>query len=197
MFTDLTRPNKVIPALAALIYIAFGIFANVAMAEGDLAAVKALRTGDMKKLVISEPGDVVEGTFTTRDGEQVSFSDMRGKALVVNFWATWCAPCRHEMPSLNALDAAMESESFDVIAIASGRNKLRAIDAFFAEEGIDRLEVYLDPSSGILRSLGAFGLPTTIILDAEGREIGRLMGDADWASDNAIEVLSALVGADS
>lgn len=193
MIRFLARPTKSVAAFVATLYMALGLFANPAMGDSDMEAIKALREGDMKKLVLSEPGEPLEGSFERPDGTTVSFADLRGKVLVVNFWATWCAPCRHEMPSLNALDAAMESESFDVIAIASGRNKLPAIDAFFSEAGIDRLEVFLDPSSSIMRSLRAFGLPTTVILDKQGREIGRLTGDADWQNDNAKAVLSAIV----
>ena len=174
---------------AALLYTALAAFANP-VAAGDL---EALRVGDMKKFVVARDGQPVEGRFTRADGSETGFDEMRGQVLVVNFWATWCAPCKLEMPSLNALDAALEDEGLNVVAIASGRNTLPQIEAFNDEAGIDRLEVFLDPRSNVLRGAGAFGLPTTIVLDPEGREIGRLQGEADWASDEALALMREIL----
>ena len=181
--------------LAAILYLGLAVFANPAAAEPDIAALEALRAGDMKKLVLSMPAEPLEGTVTRPDGSAVALAEYRGKVVLVNFWATWCAPCRKEMPSLNALDAALGGADFDVIAIASGRNALPAIEAFYAEEGIDRLEILLDPRSDLTRGAGVFGLPTTLILDPDGREIGRLQGDADWAHADAQAILKAIVAA--
>ena len=180
--------RRPLPRLA-LLYMALAAFATPVIA----ADLDALKVGDMKKLVFASDGAQVTGSFETPDGETLRLEDMRGTVLVVNFWATWCAPCRVEMPSLNALDAALEDEGLNVVAIATGRNKLAKIDAFNKEAGIDRLEVYLDPRSTIMRSVGAFGMPTTLILGRDGHEIARLQGDADWASEEALTMMRAIL----
>ena len=121
------------------------------------------------------------------------FTDYNGKYLLVNFWATWCAPCRKEMPSLNKLQTKFGGDNFKVITIATGHNPIPAIKNFFKKEDITELPILLDPKQDLVKKMSIFGLPSTIILDPRGREIARLRGDAEWADENAFVIIKALI----
>ncbi len=176
----------------AVLYTALSLFANAAVA--DVAALEALREGDMKKLVFhAEPAPVPAGAMGHVDGTQHSLADYRGKWVVLNFWATWCAPCRKEMPMLANLQAQMGGPDFAVVTVATGRNSPQAIERFFGEIGVTNLPLYTDPRNELARPMGVMGLPVTVILDPEGREVARLIGEATWDSDSAKAILSALM----
>jgi thiol-disulfide isomerase/thioredoxin len=180
-------------AFAAL-YIGAAVAANAAAA--DVAAWEGLREGDMRKLVfLAEPAPVPDTPFEGEDGREMRLSDFAGSVTVVNFWATWCAPCREEMPTLSALAAATEGAGVRVVTIATGRNDPVAMQQFFDEVGATNLPLHRDPRQGLARAMGVMGLPVTVILDAEGREVARLMGDADWNSDSARAILAAVAAA--
>ncbi len=182
--------------LSALLYCGLLISANPSVAQ-DYSTASDLRDGDMRKLLFTDPKEVSSTPFTTPDGTQVTLEDFQGKTLVLNFWATWCAPCRKEMPSLAELRAEMGSDSFEVIAVATGpKNEPKKIEKFFDKNGVTDLPIYLDPKSSFAIDMGVRGLPITVILNAEGKEIARMRGDAEWASENAIEVLRAVSEAD-
>lgn len=177
----------------AVLYTALAFTANAANA--DIAAAEAAREGTMKKLLFSEPAEVSGETFTDPDGGEYRLSDFGGKHVVLNFWATWCAPCRKEMPMLSDLQSEFGGETFEVVTIATGRNSVPGIRKFFEEVGVDNLPLYLDPKSALGRDMGVLGLPITVILNPEGREIARMRGDAEWNSDSAKAVIRALIGA--
>lgn len=169
--------------------------ANFAVpASADLAAIQAMREGSMKKLLFhKEPKPVSSEKFYDSEGSEVSLHDFRPKIVVLNFWATWCAPCRKEMPTLNALRKRLAGDKFEVLAVATGRSSPSDAAEFLLENDIDSLELYLDPKLKFLRGMGVLGLPTTIVIDSEGNELARLVGDADWNSESAIEIFSALI----
>ncbi|MBN9885957.1 TlpA family protein disulfide reductase [Salipiger abyssi] len=180
----------------ALLYTAAAALANPALA--DTATAEALRDGDMKKLNFhSAPEAAGSSEFITFDGDPLSLSDWQGKWVLVNFWATWCAPCRKEMPMLSTLQEELGGDSFEVVTIATGRNPPPAMQSFFEEIGVDNLPLHRDPGSKLAREMGVLGLPITVILNPDGQEVARLRGDADWGSENAKAVLSALIGAES
>ena len=177
---------------SALLYTALGLLANSAIAE--TSALSALREGDMRKLNFhAEPVAVSSVPFTAEDGSEMTLSAYEGQITVVNFWATWCAPCRAEMPQLADLQTQMGSEDFQVVTIATGRNPRPAMEAFFDEIGVDNLPLHADPRQGLARNMGVLGLPVTVILDREGLEIARLQGDAHWNSDSAMAIITALI----
>jgi thiol-disulfide isomerase/thioredoxin len=112
---------------------------------------------------------------------------------VLNFWATWCAPCRKEMPQLSELQAELGGDAFEVVTIATGRNPPQAMQRFFEEIGVDNLPLHMDPKQALAREMAVMGLPITVILNPEGQEIARMRGDADWSSDSAKAIVSALI----
>ncbi len=173
--------------LVVVLYTAFLLGANVAAAD-----VAALRDGDMKKLALHEaPVPLPEVVLLdAADGEH-SLAEYRGKWVVLNFWATWCAPCRHEMPSLDRLQAALPEIA--VVPVATGRNSVTGIEKFFEEAEIKLLPILRDPKSELARPMGVMGLPVTVILNPEGQEVARLIGDAEWDSDSAKAIMAALV----
>lgn len=182
---------------AAVLYTALAFGANLTLgaapALADIAAADAARAGDMRKLALVDPQPVPAIGLLGLDDAPRSLDEFRGKWVVLNFWATWCAPCRVEMPSLGALQTAMGGPQFQVVTVASGRNAVPAIDRFFAEAGVTHLPALRDPKGELSRALGILGLPVTLILNPEGQEVGRLIGDADWNSAEARTVLQALM----
>ncbi|SHL46985.1 Thiol-disulfide isomerase or thioredoxin [Roseovarius litoreus] len=179
-----------------ILYMALALGANGAMADmtADLSEIAALRDGDMKKLNFhSEPQPVSQIPFTRQDGTTGTLADYQGKHIVLNFWATWCAPCRKEMPMLSELQTELGGDAFEVVTLATGRNAPPAMKKFFDEIGVDNLPLHRDPQSAIAREMGVFGLPITVILTPEGQEIARLQGDAHWNSDSAKAILRALI----
>jgi thiol-disulfide isomerase/thioredoxin len=173
----------------AVLYTAVMAVANMGAAE-----VADLREGDMRKLNFhSDPVPAGTTAFDAASGGEMTLADYAGKHVVLNFWATWCAPCREEMPTLSALQAAMGGDDFEVVTIATGRNDPVGMQQFFAEIGVDNLPLHRDPQQRLAREMGVLGLPITVILDPEGMEIARLQGDADWASDSAMAIVAALI----
>ncbi|QIK42033.1 TlpA family protein disulfide reductase [Pontibrevibacter nitratireducens] len=170
--------------------------ANHAVAQGA-SQLEQIRRDDMRKLdVHAEPQQLPGETFTDPDGNAYTLADYAGKIVLVNFWATWCAPCREEMPDLDALNADMAGEDFEVVTIASGRNSLSGIRAFFEEEQIETLPILLDPQGQLSRRAGVLGLPVSILMNREGHEIARLQGGAHWNDAPAREIIAAAIAAD-
>jgi thiol-disulfide isomerase/thioredoxin len=139
------------------------------------------------------PKPVPELTFLDAEGNEVRLADFQGEVVVLNLWATWCGPCRREMPSLDRLQAKFGGDGLEVIALSLDRGDVAKVRAFFDELEISRLAVYQDPQARAGRELGAPGLPTTIVIDRTGQEIGRLLGPAEWDSEDALTVIEALL----
>ena len=175
--------------LTAVLYTALATTANA-----DIAALEGLRTGDMRKLQFhSEITKAPEVAFIRADGSEGVLSGYSGKVVVLNFWATWCAPCRKEMPELSALQSTMDRDDFAVVTIATGPNTPAKIAAFFDDIQIDNLPAHRDPRQALAREMGVLGLPVTVVLDRDGQEIARLLGDANWHSDSALAIMRALI----
>jgi thiol-disulfide isomerase/thioredoxin len=175
----------------ALIYLALAVGANAGSV--DVAALEQLREGTLRKLVFSDPAPVSYAVFTDQDGVERRLSDWRGKWVVLNFWATWCVPCREEMPALDALQREFGGERFAVVTLAVGRNAVPSIRRFFEETQVTALPILLDPRSEVAREMGVVGLPLTVLVDPEGAEVARLIGAAEWSSDSARAIVSALL----
>ena len=179
--------------LVTAAYLALGLGANAGHAQ-DLSP---LLTGEMRGLVVhDEPVAASALPFEQVDGTEMSLADYEGQYVLLNFWATWCAPCREEMPSLQTLQNALGGEDFQVVTLATGRNRPQAIQRFFDEIGVTDLPQHRDINQQIAREMGIFGLPITVILDPSGQEIARLRGDAHWDSPEAMAVIEALLAAE-
>ncbi|MFT3690421.1 MAG: TlpA disulfide reductase family protein [Paenirhodobacter sp.] len=173
-----------------VLYTALSLCAN-SVAAADLAALK---TGDMAKLVVyEEPLAVPELPFTDETGAERRLADYRGKVVLLNFWATWCAPCRKEMPGLDALQGTLGGADFQVVTIATGRNPQAQIDRFFREAGVTRLPRHQDERQGLARAMGVMGLPVSVLIDRDGHEVARMIGEADWNSEAAHRLIRALM----
>jgi thiol-disulfide isomerase/thioredoxin len=131
--------------------------------------------------------------FTDGAGKPLSLAAFRGKVVLLNFWATWCAPCRREMPALDRLQARLGGDDFEVLALAVDRGGAAKVKAFFDELGIERLELYIDSSTRALRTLGAYGLPTTLLIDRTGKEVMRVIGAAEWDGAEVVDLVRHLI----
>ena len=153
---------------------------------------RALATGTLAAfLVRPERMALPDAAFQDGDGKPLKLSDWKGRVVLVNLWATWCAPCRKEMPDLATLQKELGSDQFEVVAISVDRKGAEASAAFLKETGADNLRLYVEPSTRIVTDLQSPGLPATILIDRQGREIGRLLGPAHWASPEAIALIKA------
>jgi thiol-disulfide isomerase/thioredoxin len=155
------------------------------LARGEVAAVT----------VAAEPFRVPSLAFADAQGRQRRLEDWRGRTILLNLWATWCVPCRKEMPALDALAGKLAGPDFDVVAINIDTRDPEKPKAWLNEVGITRLAYYADPSAKVFQDLKvagrAFGMPTTMLIDPQGCEIGTIAGPAEWASDDAVKLIQA------
>lgn len=155
---------------------------------------RALLTGEMADFEYTFPPRGASSVGFDHEGETISLADFRGKAVLVNFWATTCAPCLVELPSLDALEGDLGGRRFEVVAVAADPRGPETARAFLDRLDIKNLKLYADPDLRFAFSVGgADVLPTSILYDAKGEEIGRIVGEADWTSEEARRlILSAL-----
>ena len=155
-----------------------------------------LARGEVAAMAIAErPLRLPDISFRDRAGAERRLSDWRGRTVLLNLWATWCIPCRQEMPALDALEGALGGERFEVVAVNIDTRDSGKPHAWLDEVGVNRLAYYADPSAKVFQDLKlagrAFGLPTTVLVDPAGCEIGTAAGPAEWASEDAIKLMRA------
>ncbi len=157
-------------------------------ARGEVAAVN----------VAKSPLRVPDLSFQDATGKQLTLEDWRGRTILLNLWATWCVPCRKEMPALDALQQRLGGPGFEVVAVNIDTRDPDKPEAWLKEVGVQKLAYYADPAAKSfqdLKSVGrAFGMPTTLLIDPKGCEIGTIAGPAEWASDDAIKLINAALG---
>jgi len=165
-----------------------------AQAAASIGEAKSLAAGHMTAFVFRKaPEPLPEVTFTDGAGKAISLADFKGKTVLLNLWATWCAPCRKEMPALDRLQKELGSDKFQVLALSVDRGGRDAAKKFLDEIKVESLGLYVDATARSATTLKAVGMPTTILIDAEGREIGRLVGPAEWDSSDAKRLITASV----
>ncbi len=140
-----------------------------------------------------DPAPAPATRFLDETGAERSLADYPGRVVLVNFWATWCAPCRREMASLDRLQAELGGPNFQVVPLSLDRAGVAAIAPFFAELGITHLPVLIDEDNRSAEAFGILGLPTTVLIDHRGYEVARLVGEADWSADDAKAMIAGQV----
>jgi thiol-disulfide isomerase/thioredoxin len=150
-------------------------------------AAEGLRiTGEIQHFrLLGNPRPVPDLPFADGKGRPVRFADFRGKVVLLNLWATWCAPCRREMPALDKLQAALGGPGFQVVALSVDRFGDKLVPPYYRAVGLAHLGIYLDPKGTVQWALGVAGLPTSVLIDGRGREVGRLEGPAEWMAPEA------------
>lgn len=171
-------------------------FAGLLVAGGVAAILFALSVGSLSRDAAGlQP--VADFEFEVANGTVVHLSDFRGRTVLLNLWATWCAPCRAEMPMLDRLQAQLGGPEFELVAVAVDRGGMPAVQRFFNENGIANLAAYVGDPGNVMGVLGVVGLPTTLLIDAEGREVFRVIGPARWDSPEMVaRVQAQLASAD-
>ena len=158
--------------------------------------IAPLARGEVAALTVAEkPLRVPELSFQGAEGRRHMLKDWRGRTVLLNLWATWCVPCRKEMPALDALEGKLGGPDFQVVAVNIDTRDLDKPQAWLKEAGINRLAYYADPQAKVFQDLKvagrAFGMPTTLLIDPQGCEIANLAGPAEWASEDAVKLVQA------
>ncbi len=185
------RPRR----LAALAVAACLLVAGTASAANSIDELDKDPDGNpiIRFVVPDEPKAAPTISFVDASGKTGSLSDYRGKITAVHFWATWCAPCRIELPSVDFLNGSLSGESFAIVPISVDRDGPEAVGAFYKDNGIKSLPVFVDDGLDAFRAFKLGGIPATIFLDAEGREIARVLGERDWSDPDVAAVVRKLI----
>lgn len=162
---------------------------------GGIAPGQAVADQLGKLLAVSPPQPAPEISFADAEGKSFGLGDFAGKTLLLNLWATWCAPCVKEMPSLERLQELL-GDKMTVVAISQDRGGAKAVEPFVGKLGLKLVKVYLDPKSAVGRAFKVEGLPSSFLIDREGRLVGRVEGEADWDSPKMLEALQPFLAGD-
>jgi thiol-disulfide isomerase/thioredoxin len=150
------------------------LLAGLPARQGSAAGVRPLTASQ------GGPQPVPDFTFNDAEGAAKTLRDFDGKSFVINFWATWCAPCVAEMPALDRMQRALAEEGVMVLALSSDRGGAAQVRPFYERVGIRHLPIWLDPRGAAARAFGVRAVPTTVLVDRQRREVARLAGPADW-----------------
>ena len=182
---------------AAAIYVIVGNKSNEQTAGQNAStpsAASGLATGEMKNFVFANPrAAIAEINFADGSNAPKSLADWKGKVVLLNLWATWCAPCRKEMPGLSKLQGELGGDSFEVVALSVDRKGLAASQKFLNSIDAKELALYNDETAKTLQKLKVIGLPATLLIDRDGKEVGRLTGPAEWDSADAKSLVKAVI----
>lgn len=168
--------------------------ARQATGPATLPSNPAPPASDASKFSFDRPRPVPPLQFVDGSGRSLSLEDFRGRPILLNIWATWCVPCRKEMPALDRLQASFAKSELLVLPLSIDRQGATVVKPFYRELGLKALGIYIDQSGEASSELGAIGVPTTLLIDREGREIGRKVGPAEWDSAAIIALLRAHLG---
>lgn len=172
----------------------FGRRALFAAALLGPAAARAAQPIAARDLRAQAPAPLPDFTFTDAEGVERRLGDFRGKAFVLNFWATWCAPCVAEMPALDRMQQAVAEDGILVLALSSDRGGAAQVRPFYERVGVAHLGLWLDPRGGAARAFGVRAVPTTVVVNRNLQEVSRLSGPAEWDAPPMIAALRGLVG---
>jgi thiol-disulfide isomerase/thioredoxin len=164
-----------------------------ALAAWLIAGPAAAQAPSPNLLLFDVPKPVAALDFDDGEGQARSLADFKGKVVLLNIWATWCIPCRKEMPALDRLQATLGGPDFEVVPVSIDRGGRDTVAKFYAEAGIRNLAMYIDASGQAVRTLGAVGLPTTLIINRGGDEIDRIIGPLAWDAPEIVEFLQRTI----
>ena len=186
VYVTLGRPDNAVRPAALAPTPEAGKSSDAPAATPSGPGANALSQGHMAAFVFRKaPEDLPEVKFQDATGKERTLADWRGRVVLLNLWATWCLPCRKEMPALDRLQREMGSDTFEVVALSVDRTGLAGARKFLDEAQVEKLALYADGTARMATTLRAAGLPATLLLDRQGREIGRLLGPAEWDSEDA------------
>ncbi|MCH8137729.1 MAG: TlpA family protein disulfide reductase [Proteobacteria bacterium] len=160
----------------------------------NAAPIPAVQTPPLEPLefpfdLLDPPRPLPELRFVDGEGRPLTLADFRGKVILLNIWATWCIPCLREMPTLDRLQAKLGGPRFEVVVLSIDIGGIPVVEKFYRALKLDSLGIYVDKTLRVKRDLGIVGIPTTLLIDRQGREIGRLAGPAEWDSKEAIKAI--------
>ncbi|WP_331895675.1 TlpA disulfide reductase family protein [Magnetovibrio sp.] len=164
------------------------ISGHVASAQADPVEIPLELANKLRPAVTGE--GALDTPFFNAAEEEITIASLKGRGVVLNFWATWCAPCVREMPALDRLAAALKDQGVDVIAVSEDRKALKKVPPFFEANAIANLDVYYDLKGQLSRKVGVEGLPTTVLIDAEGQLVGRVLGVLEWDAPQTVNYLA-------
>lgn len=164
-----------------------------AFIAGTLALAAAPASARPLMPMHETPREMLSPPFVDGGGRDLTLADFRGRVVLLNVWATWCAPCREEMPTLDRLQAQLGGEDFHVLPLSIDRAGLGPVRRFYEEIGIAHLDMYLAEDIRAMLAFAVIGLPTSLLIDRQGRERGRLAGPAEWDSADAIAQFRTLI----
>ena len=160
----------------------------------DSTRLERLRKGSLAAFALHrEPKELPAFTYVDEKGKSHSLKELRGKVVLLNLWATWCGPCRHEMAWLDELQKKYGGDDFKMLTISVDRGGLAKPRRFFNQINVKFLTLYGDPTGRLAPTLHAFGMPTTLLIDRNGREVGRINGPAEWNSKEALAFVEAAI----
>ena len=194
----MTSKLKTLIAACAVLYGAEALADNTSpsfLSEEERAGFEKLMPEDFKKFTLhDEPRPFRDKTFLNAEGEEIDLHTFDDSITLVNFWATWCPPCLKELPGMDKLQTALEEDGLDVVAISLDRGGLKKAYGFWRRADM-QMGLYADPDKDLALEMGVIGLPVTAILGPDGREIGRLIGEAEWDTEEVQELLRYLMEA--
>ena len=201
MINTLRRPKKrsaatlrlAVPALCLLLS-AVIVSISPPLARGEAPACRVPEGAFVQFEADDPPRPATNVPFVDGEGRSRTLAEFRGEGVVLNLWATWCAPCVREMPQLDRLKGLLAGDGIRVLALSEDRGGAPLVKKFYDVNGIKNLEVLIDAGGNVLRDLRIRGLPTTVLIDAEGREVGRALGAAEWESDAMVAFLRRCLG---
>lgn len=163
------------------------ISGRVASAESDVIDIPLELANKLRPAVTGE--GALDTPFFNAKKEEITIASLKGKGVVMNFWATWCAPCVREMPALDKLAGQLKGSGVEVMTVSTDRKPLKKVPPFFEANGLTNLDLYYDVKSNLSRKLGVQGLPTTVLIAADGTVTGRVLGVLEWDSPDTIKYL--------
>ncbi|MBL0901432.1 MAG: TlpA family protein disulfide reductase [Reyranella sp.] len=153
-----------------------------------------MATGAMERFKLAgKPKPLADVEIQDFSDRPLRLSGFRGRALLLNFWATWCAPCVKEMPSLDRLQAALPKDKFLVLPLSIDGPTKPKVEPFYRDQKLKQLGIYFDKGRKAMQALDVTLLPTSILVDPNGRELGRIEGDADWDMPESIALMKAAI----